>query len=218
MSFFPPNYSAPKEKLIIVCWHYPTSYYTNQAWTPSGEKWAQLQKIKKQEIPAALSTLFFFFGPVRFNGSPRLSLYFTLLFIFFRGDLLSQAKLQFTTEQSEMGEIVLNNKNIFPLLLWKPIVNHEPEWLWWKTVRAGSVCMWELFWLIIMWSERLVNWNQHEEVFFQSLRGKENAYKVIIQVFHKEQNQQITRDRLCYVTHSLESNWVGLQLNFVQRH
>jgi len=28
--------------------------------------------------------LFFFFGPVRFNGSPWLSLYFTLLFIFFR--------------------------------------------------------------------------------------------------------------------------------------
>lgn len=159
-----------------------------------------------------------FFGPVRFNGSLRLSLYFTLLFIFFRGDLFSRAKLQFTTNQSEMEEIVLNNKNIFPLLLWKPIVNHEPKWLWWKTVRAGSVCMWELFWLIMMWSERLANWNQHEEWFFQSMRGKENAYKVIIQVFHKEQNQEITRDRLCYVTHCFETNWVGLQLNFVQRH
>jgi len=54
--FIPPNYSPPKEKWIIVCWHYPTSYYTNQAWTPSGGKWAQLQKIKKQEIPAASST------------------------------------------------------------------------------------------------------------------------------------------------------------------
>lgn len=89
---FPPNCFPPKEKWIIVCWHCPTSYYTNQAWTPSEEKWALLQKIKKQEIPAATSTLS---GPVRFNGSLRLSLYFVLLFTFSHGDLFSRAKLQY---------------------------------------------------------------------------------------------------------------------------